>query len=76
MTERKNSFAGRRAVLATMHGKEQVVAPVFLATLDLIVVPATGVDTDAPSAQTTIEGVFQPSRMPCGDRNNFTNGLT
>jgi len=47
MTERKNLFTGRRAVLATMHGKEQSIAPVFLATLNLIVVPAKGVDTDA-----------------------------
>jgi len=30
-----------------MHGKEQAIAPVFLATLNLIVVPAKGVDTDA-----------------------------
>ena len=44
--ERKISFSGRRAVLATMHGKEQAIAPVFLATLNLIVVPAKGIDTD------------------------------
>lgn len=47
MTERKNVFSGRLAVLATMHGKEQAVAPVFRTSLNLIVVPATGVDTDA-----------------------------
>jgi len=46
MTERKSSFAGRHAVLATMHGKESAIAPVFRATLDLIVVPAPGIDTD------------------------------
>jgi len=33
MTKRKSPFAGRRAVLATMHGKEQTIAPVFLANL-------------------------------------------
>jgi hypothetical protein len=30
-----------------MHGKEQAIAPVFLAILNVIVAPAEGVDTDA-----------------------------
>jgi hypothetical protein len=47
MTKQKNVLSGRRAVLATMHRKEKAIAPVFLATLNLIVVPAKGVDTDA-----------------------------
>jgi hypothetical protein len=47
MTEQRNVFSGRRAVVATMHGKEQAIAPVFRTSLNLIVVPATGVDTDA-----------------------------
>ena len=47
MTERKSIFSWRHAVLATMHGKEQVIAPVFRTRLNLIVVPAKGVDTDA-----------------------------
>jgi len=47
MTERKNAFSGRRAVLATMHGKDQAIAPVFRTSLNLIVVPAKGIDTDA-----------------------------
>lgn len=47
MTKRRNPFFGRRAVLATLHGKEQAIAPMFLAILNVIVAPAEGVDTDA-----------------------------
>lgn len=38
--------AGTRAVLATMHGKERVIAPILREALDLDVVLAAGLDTD------------------------------
>ncbi len=40
-------YAGERAVIATMHGKEAAVAPVLLARLGLVVTPAPNLDTDA-----------------------------
>lgn len=40
-------YAGRRAVLATMHGKASVVAPRLRDALGLTVETATGIDTDA-----------------------------
>lgn len=40
-------YHGRRAVLATMHGKEQAVAPPFAKRLGLSVSPADGLDTDS-----------------------------
>jgi hypothetical protein len=46
MTERKKPFMGRRAVLSTMHGKQDAIAPVFLANLNLIVLLANGINTD------------------------------
>ncbi len=39
--------AGTRAVLATMHGKERVIAPILRQALGLDVVLAAGLDTDA-----------------------------
>jgi len=59
MTERKNVFFGRCAVLATMHGKEQAIAPVFLAALNLSVFPARGLDTD-------VLGTFSGEIPRCG----------
>ena len=35
-------YAGRSAVLATMHRKEEAIAPALSATLGLVVVPAAG----------------------------------
>jgi len=39
-------YAGRNAVLATMHGKERAVAPVFQQSVGLSVTAASGLDTD------------------------------
>lgn len=39
-------YAGRRAVLATMHRKDEAIAPAMFATLGLIVTPTAGLDTD------------------------------
>ena len=39
-------YAGRRAALATMHGKERAVAPAMAEALGLAVEPAPGLDTD------------------------------
>jgi hypothetical protein len=39
--------AGTRTVLATMHGKESVIAPILREALGLDVVLAAGLDTDA-----------------------------
>jgi len=39
-------YAGRNAVLATMHGKERAVAPVFQENVGLSVAAASGLDTD------------------------------
>lgn len=44
--EARHSYAGRSAVLATMHRKEEAIAPVLLSALGLLVVPAPGLDTD------------------------------
>ena len=40
-------FGGRRVSLATCHGKERLLARPFRRGLDLTVVLATGLDTDA-----------------------------
>jgi len=40
------AYAGRTAVLATMHGKEAAIAPALEATARLKVTTATGLDTD------------------------------
>ena len=42
-----NLYSGRRAVLATMHGKEIAIAPAFRDRLGLAVELASGIDTDA-----------------------------
>lgn len=42
----RSIYAGRRAALATMHGKERAVAPPLAARLDLGVFPVEGLDTD------------------------------
>ncbi|VVT31953.1 DUF6671 family protein [Rhizobium sp. EC-SD404] len=41
------SYAGQNAVLTTMHGKEEAIAPVLRARLGLIVSAASDIDTDA-----------------------------
>ena len=71
MTEQRSAFSGRRAVLATMHGKGQAIAPVFLATLNMIVAPAKGIDTDAlgtftgeiPRHGTMVEAAVAKARL-------------
>lgn len=40
------AFAGRRLVIATMHGKEAVIAPLLEAALGVQCVAGSGVDTD------------------------------
>ena len=45
--DRPHPYAGRSAVLATMHHKEQAVAPAFAQALGLNVVVTTDLDTDA-----------------------------
>jgi hypothetical protein len=47
MTEPINFFAGRVAVLATMHRKEDVIAPLLEAHLGVTVAVPAGFDTDA-----------------------------
>ncbi len=42
----KDYFRGRTAVLATAHGKEQVIAPMFKHKLGVVVVVPTDFDTD------------------------------
>lgn len=44
--ERRQPYAGERAVLATMHGKDSVITPILLDSSGLIVETATGVDTN------------------------------
>lgn len=64
-------YAGRRAVLATMHGKEAAVAPVFRARLGLTVATAPDLDTDAlgtftgeiPRAGTMREAAIAKARL-------------
>ena len=46
MAEARHAYAGRSAVLATMHRKEEAIAPALLSTVGLLVVPAPGLDTD------------------------------
>lgn len=53
-------FTDTRAILATKHGKEQAVAPVFGQRLDLLVEPAKGLDTDQL-------GTFTGERKRVGD---------
>jgi hypothetical protein len=46
MAESRHPYAGRTAVIATMHRKEEVVAPALMSTLGLIVTSTPGLDTD------------------------------
>jgi len=46
MSDARHPYAGRRAVLATMHRKEEAIAPAMLSTLGLIIAPSAGLDTD------------------------------
>ncbi|MBI1393146.1 MAG: hypothetical protein GC152_10445 [Alphaproteobacteria bacterium] len=45
--ETPSFLAGRRVAIATMHGKEQAIAPAFEQALGMIPVQATGINTDA-----------------------------
>ena len=47
MPEEPHPYAGRSAVLITLHGKERAVAPAFRQILGMNVVATTDVDTDA-----------------------------
>jgi len=47
MSEVPHPYAGRSAVLATMHGKARAVAPAFAQRVGLNVVETAGLDTDA-----------------------------
>lgn len=49
---RYSPYACRHAVLATMHGKEEAIAPVLRDRLGLIVSSAPDIDTDAPGTFT------------------------
>ena len=46
MAESRHPYAGRTAVIATMHRKEETVAPALMSTLGLIVTSTPGLDTD------------------------------
>lgn len=46
MSDARRPYAGRRAVLATMHRKEEAIAPTMFSTLGLIIAPTAGLDTD------------------------------
>lgn len=46
MSEDRHPYAGRKAVLATMHRKEEAIAPALISTLGLIVESTAGLDTD------------------------------
>jgi len=46
MNEIRHIFAGRRAVLVTMHGKESVIGPVLAAELGIEVMALTHINTD------------------------------
>lgn len=46
MSDARHPYAGRRAVLTTMHGKEAAIAPAMLSQLGLIISPTVGLDTD------------------------------
>jgi len=47
MSWSERPFFGRHAVLATMHGKEEAIAPVFKRQLGLAILVSEGIDTDA-----------------------------
>jgi len=69
--DRPHPYAGHSAVLATMHHKEQAVAPAFAQALGLKVVATTGVDTDAlgtfsgeiPRCGTMLETALAKARL-------------
>jgi len=46
MAESRHPYAGRTAVIATMHRKEEAVAPALMSTLGLVVTSTPGLDTD------------------------------
>jgi len=46
VTRAWHPYAGRSAVLATMHRKEEAIAPAMMSILGLIVTPTPGLDTD------------------------------
>jgi hypothetical protein len=45
-TKKSNLFAGRKIVIATMHGKERVIAPLLEKNLGLVPLVADSLDTD------------------------------
>ena len=49
---RSAPYAGRKAVLATMHGKQEAIVPILRDQLGLIVSSAPDIDTDAPGTFT------------------------
>ncbi len=69
--KRPAPYAGLHAVLATMHGKEQAIAPVLRDRLGLTVSTAPGIDTDAlgtftgeiPRAGTIREAAIAKARL-------------
>jgi hypothetical protein len=68
---RSAPYAGRKAVLATMHGKEEAIAPVLRDRLGLLVSSAPDIDTDAlgtftgeiPRAGTIREAAIAKARL-------------
>lgn len=68
---RPGPYAGHRAVLATMHGKEAAIAPVLFDRLGLVVSTAPNLDTDAlgtftgeiPRAGTLREAAIAKTRL-------------
>lgn len=68
MTLSDSFFRGRRAVLATMHGKEQVIAPALQA-LGMEIVLADGLDTDVfgtfSGERARPAGQLETARLKC-----------
>lgn len=68
--QRRNGFAGTAAI-ATMHGKEEVIAPILADSLGLHVTVAHGIDTDAlgtftgetPRAGSARDAAFAKARL-------------
>ncbi len=71
MSDAHRLYAGRRAVLATMHRKEQAIAPAMLSSLGLIIAPTAGLDTDQlgnfsgeiPRCGTMVEVAVRKARL-------------
>lgn len=71
MAEARHPYAGRTAVFATMHRKEQVVAPALSSTLGLIVTTTPRLDTDQlgtfsgeiPRSGTMLEVAMRKARL-------------